>query len=344
MEIPYYNTILDRFFEVLELEPNASFEELKKKYHELAFIYHPDKNDSLESLEKMKEINEAYSILKNNKSRIAYVKKYGVYTTDDMFIAGKTYKEEEKEKIKELLQRIKQFYQIKKEQLVTMYDQIDEDLIIESINKKLSKGLKITSRLGSSIKNYFEKLKIQSNDNLKKYTVRNRKTLAGILVAAAIITPFSVSKDVENNEPLLYQEDYKPQHLIEDQLIVRLHKVKDNETLESISSKYNIPMELLIEANNIKYGKVRKNSLIKIPYYLPPEDLTNYTLNVNSSEYKSLNEIAKLYNTDVRTIYSLNIECFELIDGKYYQISDEILVPNFDKISENTSQKTYSKS
>ena len=73
-------------------------------------------------------------------------------------------------------------------------------------------------------------------------------------------------------------------------------------------------------------------------------NLTNYTLSVNSSTYKSLNEIAKLYNTDVRTIYSLNIECFELIDGKYYQISDEILVPNFDKISENTSQKTYSKS
>ena len=91
MEIPYYNTILDRFFEVLGLDSNSSFEELKKKYHELAFIYHPDKNDSLESLEKMKEINEAYSILKNNKSRIAYVKKYGVYTTGDMFIEEKTH-------------------------------------------------------------------------------------------------------------------------------------------------------------------------------------------------------------------------------------------------------------
>ena len=33
MEIPYYNSILDRFFDVLGLSPTSSFKELKSRYH-----------------------------------------------------------------------------------------------------------------------------------------------------------------------------------------------------------------------------------------------------------------------------------------------------------------------
>ena len=32
MEIPYYNSILDRFFDVLGLSPTSSFKELKSRY------------------------------------------------------------------------------------------------------------------------------------------------------------------------------------------------------------------------------------------------------------------------------------------------------------------------
>ena len=54
--------------EILELEliqiVNKSF--VKKQYHRLALQYHPDKNDnSPESTEKFKQINEAYDYLKN---------------------------------------------------------------------------------------------------------------------------------------------------------------------------------------------------------------------------------------------------------------------------------------
>ena len=53
-------------YSVLGVSPNASDEEIKKAYRELARKYHPDnyQNNPLADLaeEKMKEINEAYEV------------------------------------------------------------------------------------------------------------------------------------------------------------------------------------------------------------------------------------------------------------------------------------------
>lgn len=63
-------------YEVLGVSPNASEEEVKKAYRELARKYHPDKyvDNPLADLaqEKMKEINEAYdTIIKGGGARNA---------------------------------------------------------------------------------------------------------------------------------------------------------------------------------------------------------------------------------------------------------------------------------
>ena len=54
-------------YSVLGVSPNASDEEIKKAYRELARKYHPDnyQNNPLADLaeEKMKEINEAYAVI-----------------------------------------------------------------------------------------------------------------------------------------------------------------------------------------------------------------------------------------------------------------------------------------
>ena len=69
-------------YSVLGVSPNASDEEIKKAYRELARKYHPDsyQNNPLSELaqEKMKEINEAYdAILKARGSGSSSGSRYG---------------------------------------------------------------------------------------------------------------------------------------------------------------------------------------------------------------------------------------------------------------------------
>lgn len=62
------------YYEILEVDKNASKEIIDKAYKTLAKKYHPDlqTNDVKESEEKMKKINEAYSVLNDEEQREIY--------------------------------------------------------------------------------------------------------------------------------------------------------------------------------------------------------------------------------------------------------------------------------
>lgn len=57
-------------YDVLDLVPGSSPEEIRKKYHKLAIKYHPDKNNSGDDT-KFKEIQKAYEII---SSKDIYIK------------------------------------------------------------------------------------------------------------------------------------------------------------------------------------------------------------------------------------------------------------------------------
>jgi len=62
------------YYRILDVEPNATYPEIKKAYRELAKQYHPDRNpDSREGRhERFADIAEAYAVLSNLNKRRAY--------------------------------------------------------------------------------------------------------------------------------------------------------------------------------------------------------------------------------------------------------------------------------
>ena len=61
------------YYELLGVARSASLDDIKKAYRKLAMQFHPDRNPGNEEAEhKLKEVNEAYSVLKDEQKRAAY--------------------------------------------------------------------------------------------------------------------------------------------------------------------------------------------------------------------------------------------------------------------------------
>lgn len=61
------------YYKILGVEKSAGLDDIKKAYRKLANKYHPDKNQgNKESESKLKEINEAYEVLKDKDKRAKY--------------------------------------------------------------------------------------------------------------------------------------------------------------------------------------------------------------------------------------------------------------------------------
>jgi hypothetical protein len=68
-------TTFTDYYAILEVEPSASDDEIKKSYRRLARSFHPDKKPERDDA-RMKAINEAYAILGDTTKRKEYEKGY----------------------------------------------------------------------------------------------------------------------------------------------------------------------------------------------------------------------------------------------------------------------------
>lgn len=77
------------YYRTLGLRPDSSAEEIKKVYRKLAMQYHPDRNGgNTDSEERLKEINEAYQILRDGEKRRRYDLQYRQPFENSVFYEG----------------------------------------------------------------------------------------------------------------------------------------------------------------------------------------------------------------------------------------------------------------
>ena len=60
------------FYDILDISPTATKNDIKRAYHKLAVLHHPDKSKELNSTEKFQEIQAAYEILSDDVKRKEY--------------------------------------------------------------------------------------------------------------------------------------------------------------------------------------------------------------------------------------------------------------------------------
>lgn len=70
---------MHNYYEILNINSNASKNEIKNAFKKEALKWHPDRNKSPNATIKMQLINEAYLILKDDNARARYDKEYQRY-------------------------------------------------------------------------------------------------------------------------------------------------------------------------------------------------------------------------------------------------------------------------
>jgi DnaJ-class molecular chaperone len=66
------------YYQILEISPDTTEEDIKNAYHRLALNYHPNRNLSSEAKEKFQEIKEAYEFLSKPSLRDSYYRMYHI--------------------------------------------------------------------------------------------------------------------------------------------------------------------------------------------------------------------------------------------------------------------------
>lgn len=301
------------YYNILEVNIDASSEEIKKAYRNKARKYHPDNFSNAsakmqkEAEKKFKEVQEAYSVLGDESKRkiYNYDRKNGAnstsykrpYNQSHNQSYSRTYSSYEEELLRRMMKEMQE------EQ-----ERFDRDIL------KLKKIIKIIISCSVLI------------------------TALGISTVA-----WNLSKDFDNKD-----EDDKNEFFMEDDeefCMMRSVVLERDYSIFDLADKYMISVEELANSNKLDGEVVRQGTKLNIPYYVSSELYDKVTKEIILDKDSSFTDATIKYEITEESLKAMNND--NIIEfGSVIVIIGEIRVPDFEKFDEikkKEQEKIYSK-
>ena len=352
------------YYKLLGIKSDADEETIKRAYRRAAKACHPDRHpNDPKAEEKFKLVGEAYSTLSTKWSRFAYDFKYrqeqrkkafvNVYVEDPPYDKSK-----DDEDYSSVWPRSSRTSPIEKEiqDMQPTYTELDEDKLMAISRRRYERPERKEPSVGDyalHISKKFikelNKLKFRKNDTAARYVLRNKKIIAGTLVLFVagsflskgdeedlniVDTPPAIETQIdetETTEPTY--EITEPTETVEalspTLVLNRVHRVVQGDILARFSIESNTTQEEIKRVNGMNSNTVVLGTDLIIPYYVDREDLDLYTTTAAYTPNMTLEEYAKMYETDPETLMKLNPEAIEVNGASYTVETDSLLVPEF---------------
>lgn len=130
------------YYSILEVDENATQEEIKSAFKKQALKWHPDRNPGQDTTQRMQEINEAYLILKDIEARIRYTAEYQRF---------KQYRQQQKAKYDRQHEHHEQKQEREKTYEYTDYT-VDDDVLNKWMNNAKKQAVELAKQTIKDLK------------------------------------------------------------------------------------------------------------------------------------------------------------------------------------------------
>ena len=352
------------YYKLLGIKSDADEEMIKRAYRRAAKACHPDRHpDDPKATEKFQLVGEAYKTLSTKWFRFAYDFRYrqeqrrndivNVYVEDPPYD-----KSQDEEDYSSVWPRSSRTSPIEKEiqDMQPVYTELDEDRLMAISRRRYERperkepsvgdyALHISKRFIKEL----NKLKFRKNDTATRYILRNKRIITGTLVLFVagsflskgdkddlniIDTPPAIETQIDETETTepTYEitEPTETVEVLSPTLVLnRVHRVVQGDILARFSIESNTTQEEIKRVNGMNSNTVVLGTDLIIPYYVDREDLDLYTTTAAYTPNMTLEEYAKIYETDPETLMKLNPEAIEVNGASYTVETDSLLVPEF---------------
>jgi DnaJ-class molecular chaperone len=293
------------FYDILQVNKNSTKEEIKKSYKKLALQYHPDKNKDENSIDKFKEIAEAYATLGDDDKR----KNYDMFGSSDENFSGDPFSA-----FNDIFnQHMSSFMNMNYEKEINISDILNKLSGFSNSNFDMPNIPNVHVKFHTMNKSPFSFPQNNVEDEYNSYNEQQNTTSI----------PELIPEDIIINIDTTLEEIYKKQK--KDILLERFRNKNGTYKLRPKKiSIYLYDKELFLEKN----GNENENSSLK----------GNIIINIKQINTNKYNKFKRINDYDILYIHEISLK--EYYNNVYFKLTlpnDELLKIKNDNFQKNKS-------